>query len=103
MQNPLFSNKRSFVTYVGIWILVIFIHILLLMITEQVSLAYALADGFISNVIYAAIGLGLWFPIFFTKTDSEKILSSIINHLICLCCHCGNLDRHHLFFIVFPL
>jgi two-component system LytT family sensor kinase len=81
MQNPLFSNKRSFVTYVGIWILVIFIHILLLMISERVSLAYALADGFISNVVYAAIGLGLWFPIFFTKTDSEKILSSIINHL----------------------
>jgi two-component system LytT family sensor kinase len=81
MQNPLFNNKRSFVTYVGIWILVIFIHILLIMITEQVSLGYALADGFISNVVYAAIGLGLWFPIFFSKSDSEKILSSIINHL----------------------
>ena len=81
MQNPLFNNKRSFATYLGIWILVIFIHILLLMITEQVSLAYAMADGFISNIVYAAIGLGLWFPVFFTKSDSEKVLSSLINHL----------------------
>ena len=67
MQNPLFSNKRSFVTYVGIWILVIFIHILLLMITEQVSLVYAFADGFISNVVYAAIGLGSVVSHFFHK------------------------------------
>jgi two-component system, LytTR family, sensor kinase len=81
MQNPLLSNRRSFVTYVGIWILVIFFHILLLMITEQVSLANALADGFISNVVYAAIGLGLWFPIFFTRSDNQKILSALINHL----------------------
>ncbi len=76
MQNPLFSNRRSFVTYVGIWIVVIFFHILLLMITEQVSLVNAMADGFISNVVFAAIGLGLWFPIFFTRSDNQKILSS---------------------------
>ncbi len=81
MQNPLFSNRRSFGIYVGIWIIVILFHILLVMITEQVSLANALADGFISNVVFAAIGLGLWFPIFFTKSDSGKILSAIINHL----------------------
>jgi len=81
MQNPLFSNRRSFVTYVGIWILVIFFHILLLMITEQISLVYAMTDGFISNFVYAAIGVGLWFPIIFTKSENNKVLSSLINHL----------------------
>jgi two-component system, LytTR family, sensor kinase len=81
MQNPLFSNRRSFASYVGIWILVIFFHILLLMISEQVSFVYALADGVISNLVYGAIGLGIWFPIFFTKSENKRVLSSIINHL----------------------
>ncbi len=103
MQNPLFSNRRSFITYVGIWILVIFFHILLLMITEEVSLAYALADGFISNIVYAAIGLGLWFPVFFTQSDKRKILSSLVNHLSACLVTVAIWLVHHLFFSVFAL
>ena len=79
MQNPLFSNRKSFVTYAGIWILVMIFHILLLIISDQVSVDFAMADGIISNLLFGAMGLGLWFPIFFSRSENEKILSSFIS------------------------
>jgi two-component system, LytTR family, sensor kinase len=81
MQNPLFNNRKSFAAYAGIWFMVICFHILLLTVSERVSVGFALADGIISNLIFGAIGLGLWFPIFFSRSENEKILSSFINHL----------------------
>jgi two-component sensor histidine kinase len=80
MQNPLLSNRKSFVTYVGIWTLVISFHIILLMVSVSLNAAYAFTDGIISNALYAAMGLGIWFPIFFAKSENERLLSSIINH-----------------------
>lgn len=81
MQNPLFNNRKSFATYAGTWFMVICFHILLLTISERVSVGFALADGIMSNLLFGAIGLGLWFPIFFSRSENEKILSSFINHV----------------------
>jgi len=81
MQNPFLSNRKSFITYSGIWVLVMGFHVFLLILSERVTIGFALADGIISNVLFAAIGLGLWFPIFFSRSEKEKILSSFINHI----------------------
>jgi two-component system, LytTR family, sensor kinase len=81
MQNPLFSNRRSFITYLGIWTIVICVHIFLLIISVGLSVEFALADGIISNTLFGAIGLGLWFPMFFSRSDNEKLVGSLINHL----------------------
>lgn len=81
MNNPLFSNRRSFVTYVAIWMLVMCVHIILLILTEHFPWMNAVADAFVSNALFAAIGLGLWFPVFFSRTDNQKLLNALINHL----------------------
>lgn len=81
MNNPLFSNRKSFITYVAIWMLVMCVHILLLIVTEGLPWVDAVADSFVSNILFAAIGLGLWFPVFFSRTDNQKLLNALINHL----------------------
>jgi len=84
MQNPILNNQRSFYSYLAIWTVVIICHALMLWLTEQLVFATALVDAFVSNLLFAAIGLGLWFPAFFGKTDNEKFISSIFNHLAAL-------------------
>jgi len=81
MHNPFLSNGRSFYSYIGIWIIVILLHVILLAVSEQISFAFALADSLISNILYCAIGLGLWYPIFFGKSRNENLISLIINNL----------------------
>jgi two-component sensor histidine kinase len=68
--------------YAGIWIIVILIHIFLLIFARQTAPLQAIADSVVSNLLFIAIGLGLWYPIFFGKSDDEKLISSIINNLV---------------------
>lgn len=59
----------------------VMLHVFLLYYSGHLSVSEAIADSFVSNVLFAAIGLGLWFPIFFGKSDEEKLLNTIINNI----------------------
>jgi two-component sensor histidine kinase len=82
MQNPILNNRKIFAYYLAIWIVVIIFHIILLNFSGPIPFGPAVADSVISNLLFAAIGLGLWFPIFFGKSDGEKLLSAIINNVV---------------------
>jgi two-component system LytT family sensor kinase len=82
MQNPILNNRESSYYYMGIWAVVIVVHTFLLVFTRQVALGPAFTDAVITNLLFSAIGLGLWFPIFFAKSDREKIISTIINNVV---------------------
>jgi sensor histidine kinase YesM len=58
------------------------LHHFLLTFSGNLLLLPAITDSVISNLMFAAIGLGLWFPIFFGKTEDEKLLNTIINNVV---------------------
>jgi len=82
MQNPILSSRKTLYYYAGIWIIVILFHVFLLYYSGNVSPAEAISDAIITNLLFAAIGLGLWFPIFFGKSDEEKFVNTIINNIV---------------------
>jgi sensor histidine kinase YesM len=82
MQNPILSSRKTFYYYLGIWIIVICFHIFLLVFSEELPLNIALTDAIICNLLFGAIGLGLWFPIFYGKSEDEKLLGMIINNIV---------------------
>jgi len=65
MQNPILSNRRTLNYYMGIWAIVTALHILMLVFSGEIAIAPAIVDALIANMLFCAIGLGLWFPIFF--------------------------------------
>lgn len=82
MQNPILSTRKTLIYYLGIWIIVVCFHIFLLQTSGQMSLTTALTDSIVSNLLFGAIGLGLWYPIFFARAEDEKMISTVINNLV---------------------
>lgn len=82
MQNPILNNRESSYYYLGIWLIVMLIHIFLLVFTGQTTFVAASVDAVITNLLFSAIGLGLWFPIFFSRCEKESMVSTIINNIV---------------------
>jgi hypothetical protein len=82
MQNPILSSRKAFYYYSGIWILVILFHIFLLIFSGRIEIIPAITDSVIANLLFSAVGIGLWFPIFFGKSDDEKLISTIVNNVV---------------------
>jgi hypothetical protein len=67
MFNPLLKVRSYFIAYTGIWCLIAFIHVLILILFQGFSVGLAITESVISNLLLALIGLGLWFPVFFSR------------------------------------
>src|SRR5512145_1120535 len=82
MQNPILSSRNTLYYYLGIWFIVIIFHTFLLHYSGNVMPVEAFTDSLITNLLFSAIGIGLWFPIFFSRSDDERILNTIINNIV---------------------
>src|SRR3990172_11047634 len=81
MQNPILENRKSITSYTAVWIIVMLIHFLLLTISGKVTISFAFVESLITNLLFAIIGLGLWFPIFYSRSDNQKLINTFLNHL----------------------
>ncbi len=82
MQNPYFKNLYTFLSYIAVWILLISVHFILLIVSSNISISYALYDSLIFNIIFLVIGLNLWFPVKFISFENNSPFRILINHTV---------------------
>jgi two-component system, LytTR family, sensor kinase len=82
MLNPILNDRKVLLSYWGIWLLVIIFHAFLLFLTNHILPLVAITDAAISNLLFGVMGIGLWFPFFYSKPENGKAINTIVNHLI---------------------
>ena len=85
MIHPIANNRNYLVIYSIFWVLVATIHGIFLYKFFNASIYLTLADSFIFHLLYALIGLGLWFAVKFSQMETNNIGSLVLNHLTAVC------------------
>ena len=81
MEHPFFKDRRSFLYYSLIWILITGIHFIVLIITGNKEILLLLSDSLIFNFIYFLLGLSLWFIVRYSKSGKQNAVNVFVNHL----------------------
>lgn len=81
MQNPVLENRKTWLAYLSSWILVACIYVLQLALTTNVPLYKITGESLIVNGLFAAMGIVLWYPLFYGKPENEKTANFIIRHI----------------------
>lgn len=81
MFNPLLKVRQYFYAYIGLWSLIGILQIIILTIFQGFSIGIAFTESIISSLLFAVIGLCLWFPVFYSSLNRENILNFIFMHL----------------------
>ncbi len=84
MDHPFINSLKSLTIYAGIWIVVMIIHFSVLTIYYQIPTLHALIDSFVSNLIFALLGLSIWYPVRYNKPSESNFANLIISHLTSL-------------------
>ncbi len=81
MQNP-FLEKRSYSLAYGLaWILIIGLHVSVLYFFSDQSLVNSIADALVFNLLYAVLGLSVWFAVRYYDSTRGSILDTFLYHL----------------------
>ena len=81
MKHPL-SYKSGIKTYFLAWIAIAAVHALLLYEVYNFEPLISLADSLVSNILFAVIAQGIWFPVNFASTSRQNIVSLLATHVI---------------------
>ncbi len=81
MLHPITNNRRNLILYGIFWFLIALIHGVFLHNFYSASIYLAIVDSFIFNLLYAIIGLGLWYAVKFSQMETNNVGNLIINHL----------------------
>lgn len=82
MLNPILKNRNFSIAYAISWTVVAGLQIFLALYFYNVKeIAVAITDSIIFNSLYAIIGIGIWYPVYYTDLESNKITNFLTNHL----------------------
>lgn len=82
MFNPFLKNRENLAVYILIWIVLALFHWLALYYLLQITLTDAILDSAIYNILYAGIGISLWYPTRFITFESYSMPRLLLNHLM---------------------
>lgn len=82
MFNPYFKNTYWFIGYLTIWLIIIILQFILLTVSADISITYTIVDTVIFNILFALIGLSLWFPVKFISFEHNSPIRILINHTV---------------------
>lgn len=81
MIHPVANNRRNLVLYAIFWSLIALVHGIFLYNFYNASVYLAIADSIIYNLLFALIGLGLWYAVKFSQMETNNLGNLLLNHL----------------------
>lgn len=81
MKHPITQSIRRILIYSSIWGVIIILHVLSLSWLYELPIEVALTDGIVFNLLYAFLGLALWYPALYNEIDKQTFSNLAVNHL----------------------
>lgn len=80
MKHPFLQNK-GYIPYTIAWVIVMIVHAFLLHLYYSLSLPAAVWDSVVHNLLYAGLGLALWFVVRYSPLNQGKFSGILINQV----------------------
>lgn len=81
MLHPILKNRNNLIGYLAIWLIIGSIHTLILIYYSELNFLVAVQESLVFNVFYAALGVGIWYPVYYTDIEKNNIANFLTNHL----------------------
>lgn len=86
MTNPILENRRKLLIYLLVWALCAVCDSLLFMHFNNIKFVITLIDGLVFYLMYAPIGLGLWYVVYYADIFTNKLSKTLTNHILASVC-----------------
>lgn len=81
MLNPVLKNRKFALGYISGWTMLVFMQIGMSVYFLGLDGSIAIAGGVVYNLLFALIGIGIWYPVYYTDLEKNKLVNFLTNHL----------------------
>lgn len=81
MLNPILKNRKYGFGYLIAWSVIGLFQIIVLVYFYQQKMENAFVESITFNSLYIIIGVGIWYPAYYTDIEKNNLLNFLTNHL----------------------
>jgi sensor histidine kinase YesM len=81
MLNPILKNRKYGFGYLIAWSCVVVFQVIVLVYFYQQNMENAFIESITFNALYVIIGVGIWYPVYYTDIEKNNLLNFLTNHL----------------------
>lgn len=81
MAHPFTSQRRALIIYIAVWLTVAVANALILFLASNLPLSVSISDALISTVLFAFLGIMVWYPTRYIPFQKHAPIYSITAHL----------------------
>lgn len=81
MLHPFLRNRKNLIGYAIIWLIVGIVNTFILGYFYDFSLTICLVESLIFNGLFATLGIGIWYPVYYTDIEKNNWVNILTNHL----------------------
>jgi sensor histidine kinase YesM len=79
--HPILKNRKSLITYIAIWVVVGSLNTFILLHFYSFDISIAVMESLVFNSMFALLGIGIWYPVYYTDIEKNNIINFLTNHL----------------------
>lgn len=81
MQHPVLKNSGSLLIYSAVWLVITLLDFFSVYLGFNYGILESLTGSFISNSLYALLGIAIWYAVLYSYPEKIGALNLIINHI----------------------
>lgn len=81
MPNPFLVSKQYSISYVLVWVLIAGAHLSVLFFFNNQDLLNSIVDALVFNIIFAGLGLSVWYAVRYYDSSQATLLDMFLYHL----------------------
>ena len=81
MLNPILKNRKYLLSYVIIWASIFIVQIFMLLYFYHQDFIVAVTESAVFNSLFALLGIGIWYPAYYTDLEKNNLINFLTNHL----------------------
>jgi two-component system LytT family sensor kinase len=79
--HPILRNRKNLIGYAIIWLIIGIVNTFILSYFYDFRISISLLESFIFNLLFASLGIGIWYPVYYTDIEKNNIVNILTNHL----------------------
>lgn len=81
MLNPILKSRKNLLGYIIAWSSLILFQVFMSLYFYSSDFIISISESLVFNSLYAVIGIGIWYPAYYTDLEKNKITNFLTNHL----------------------
>jgi two-component system LytT family sensor kinase len=79
--HPILKNSKNLLGYLIIWLVIILIHVFILIYFYNFGICISISESLVFNLLFSVLGIGIWYPVYYTDIEKNKVVNLLTNHL----------------------